>query len=72
MYPELRTARSLYYEWRCLPERDKQRLAPFARKVKELALDLRGYDDPREALTELSHANEALSMVMRYGVRRAA
>lgn len=72
MDPELRTARSLYYEWRCLPERDRERLAPFARKVKELALDLRGHDDQREALTELAHANEALSTVLRYAVRRAA
>ena len=72
MHPELRRARGLYYEWRCLPERDKERLAPFARKVKELALDLRGHEDAREAERELAHANEALATVLYYGTSRAA
>lgn len=72
MHPELRRARGLYHEWRCLPERERARLSPFAREVKELALDLRGYEDSAAAERELAQANDALSAVLRYSGRRAA
>ena len=47
MHPELRRARTLYHEWRLLPQRELARLAPFAREVKDLALDMRGRSDSR-------------------------
>ena len=72
MHPELRRARSLYHEWRCLPERERGRVAPFAREVKELALDLRGHSDAVEAAEELAQANDALSAILRNMLRRAA
>lgn len=72
MHPELRRARGLYYEWRCLPERERGRIAPFAREVKELALDLRGYVDDGDAVRELSQANDALTAILRHSVLRAA
>jgi hypothetical protein len=72
MHPELRRARALYYEWRCLPDRERGRIAPFAREVKELALDLRGHEDAREALRELGQANDALTAILRHSNLRAA
>jgi hypothetical protein len=72
MHPELRRARALYYEWRCLPERERGRVAPFAREVKELALDLRGHDDAAAAERDLAYANDALSAILRYSSLRAA
>jgi hypothetical protein len=72
MHPELRRARSLYYEWRCLPDRERGRLAPFARDVKELALDLRGHHDAAEAEHELARVNDALSAILRHSGLRAA
>jgi hypothetical protein len=49
LHPELRRARALYHEWRLLPQGEMARLAPFARDVKELALDLRGHVDSARA-----------------------
>ena len=72
MHPELRRARALYHDWRCLPERERGRIAPFAREVKELALDLRGYEDCTEAERELAQANDALAAILRYRTQRAA
>jgi hypothetical protein len=72
MHPELRRARTLYYEWRCLPERERARVAPFAREVKELALDLRGHVNATEAELELKLANEALTAILRHTDLRAA
>ena len=72
MHPELRRARALYYEWRCLPDRERGRIAPFARDVKELALDLRGHTDARGAELELAQANDALSAILRHSSLRAA
>jgi hypothetical protein len=74
MHPELRRARALYYEWRCLGERDRGRVAPFAREVKELALDLRGHAsaDAGEAERELAQANDALAAILRHSALRAA
>lgn len=72
MHPELRRARALYHEWRLLPERELARLAPFAREVKELALDLRGHADSAEAELELSQANDALDSMLRHSALRAA
>jgi hypothetical protein len=72
MHPELRRARALYYEWRCLPERERGRIAPFAREVKELALDLRGHENAREAELELAQANDALTAILRHSNLRAA
>ena len=72
MHPELRRARALYHEWRLLPERERGRIAPFAREVKELALDLRGQDDSAEAERRLEQANDALMVILRHSVRRAA
>jgi hypothetical protein len=65
MHPELRRARRLYHEWRGLGERDRGRIAPFAREVKELALDLRGQADTDAALRELGLANDALEVILR-------
>jgi hypothetical protein len=64
MDPELRRARNLYHEWRGLGERDRGRIAPFAREVKELALDLRGQADTDAALRELGLANDALEVIL--------
>jgi hypothetical protein len=72
MHPELRRARGLYHEWRLLPQREMARLAPFAREVKELALDLRGRTDIEAATDELAQANDALTTVLRYSTQRAA
>ena len=72
MHPELRRARSLYYEWHCLPERERGRVAPFAREVKELALDLRGQVDAQAAVAELAQANDALAAILRHTSLRAA
>ena len=72
MHPELRRARALYYEWRCLPDRERGRIAPFAREVKELALDLRGHADTGDAELELAQANDALSAILRHTSLRAA
>ena len=72
MHPELRRARALYHEWRLLPERERARLAPFAREVKELALDLRGHVDSRSAERELAEANDALDRMLMHSALRAA
>src|SRR4051794_16383478 len=72
MHPELRRARALYHEWRLLPQRELARLAPFAREVKELALDLRGRIDSVAAEHELAQANEALDAMLRHSALRAA
>ena len=72
MHPELRRARSLYHEWRLLPERERARLAPCAREVKELALDLRGQVDSAEAERELAYANDALEGMLIHSALRAA
>src|SRR3954447_19727821 len=72
MHPELRRARTLYYEWRCLPDRERGRIAPFAREVKELALDLRGHENAHDAELELAQANDALSTILRHSGLRAA
>lgn len=62
--PHMRLARALYHEWRLLPEKQRGQLAPLAREVKELALDLRGAGDPELAERELAMANEALAIVI--------
>jgi hypothetical protein len=72
MHPELRRARALYHEWRLLPQREMARLAPFAREVKEMALDLRGHVDSAIAERELGDANEALDAMLRSSALRAA
>lgn len=72
MHPELRRARALYHEWRLLPQREMARLAPFAREVKELALDLRGHADSAQAELELVEANNALDEMLRASALRAA
>jgi hypothetical protein len=72
MHPELRRARMLYHEWRLLPQRELARLAPFAREVKELALDLRGHADSAAAERELAEANDALDTMLRSSALRAA
>ncbi len=72
MHPELRRARGLYHEWSCLPPRERGRIAPFARELKDLALDLRGHTDAAEAIRELSQANDALSAILRHSGLRAA
>jgi hypothetical protein len=73
MHPELRRARGLYHEWRGLGERDRGRIGPFAREVKELALDLRGQADGEAAARELALANDALEVILRNTpARRAA
>jgi hypothetical protein len=65
MNPELRRARGLYHEWRLLAERERSRIAPAAREVKELALDMRGYSDSAAAERRLADANDALALVLR-------
>lgn len=72
MHPELRRARSLYHDWRCLPEPEQERAARFAREVKDLALDLRGYDDASGAERALARANDALAAAVDLRARRAA
>ena len=73
MHPELRRARGLYHEWRYLPDADCARLAPLAREVKELALDLRGCADAGAAEMELAQANAVLeSALERIALARAA
>ena len=72
MHPELRRARALYHEWRHLPERERGRIAPFAREVKELALDLRGHADPHDAERDLAYANDALAAILTHSGLRAA
>ena len=72
MHPELRRARALYHEWRLLPERERGRLAPYAREVKELALDLRGRADSAAAERELAAANDALDGMLVHFALRAA
>jgi hypothetical protein len=62
--PQLRLARALYHEWRLLPDRERGKLAPLAREVKELALDLRWNADSPTARHELALANEALAIVI--------
>jgi hypothetical protein len=59
--PQIRLARTLYHEWRLLPERERARVAPLAREVKDLALDVRGAADAPRALSELTLANEAFA-----------
>ena len=65
MHPELRRARGLYHDWRLLPERERSRIAPAAREVKELALDMRGYSDGAAAERRLAEANDALALILR-------
>jgi hypothetical protein len=65
MNPELRRARGLYHEWRLLAQRERSRIAPAAREVKELALDMRGYSDSAAAERRLAEANDALALVLR-------
>jgi hypothetical protein len=72
MHPELRRARMLYHEWRLLSQRELARLAPFAREVKDLALDLRGHVDSAAAERELAEANDALDAMLRDSALRAA
>jgi hypothetical protein len=72
MHPELRRARLLYHEWRLLPQRELARLAPLAREVKELALDLRGHVDSVAAERELAAGNDALDAALRHSALRAA
>jgi hypothetical protein len=61
---QLRLARALYQEWRMLPERERGRLAPLAREVKELALDLRWEANSARVQRELAEANRALAIVV--------
>ena len=72
MHPELRKARSLYDEWRHLPEMPRARLAPHAREVKELALDLRGHVDSTAAAAELALANQSFAAVLYAAIPQAA
>jgi hypothetical protein len=65
MHPELRRARGLYHDWRLLPERERSRIAPTAREVKDLALDMRGYSDGPAAARRLAEANDALALILR-------
>jgi hypothetical protein len=67
--PQLRLARALYQEWRQLPDRERGRLAPLAREVKELALDLRWEMDSTRAEAELAEANRALAIVVMKAVQ---
>jgi hypothetical protein len=62
--PQMRLARALYHEWRLLPDRERGRIAPIAREVKGLALDLRGQFDAIRAEAELALANEGLAIVI--------
>src|SRR5438477_8474032 len=59
--PQMRRARRLYHEWWLLPDPIRADLAPLARGVKELALDLRGCVDVDAAERELGLANDALA-----------
>jgi hypothetical protein len=71
--PQMRLARALYQEWRLLPDTERGRIAPLAREVKELALDLRGATDRAGAESELRLANQALATVLdRAALSRAA
>lgn len=72
MHPELRRARNLYHEWRLLPDAERGRLAPHAREVKELALDLRGHVDAAEAEAELALANQSFAAVLYAAIPQAA
>ena|SRR5438876_6196248 len=58
---QMRRARRLYHAWRLLPDPIRADLAPLARDVKELALDLRGALDRDVAERELGLANDALA-----------
>lgn len=62
--PQLRLARTLYREWQLLDEPARSRIAPIAREVKDLALELRGRFDRGAAEGELAEANEALAIVI--------
>ena len=62
--PQLRLARTLYREWQLLEEPARARIAPIAREVKDLALELRGRFDRGAAEGELAEANEALAIVI--------
>ena len=62
--PQLRLARTLYREWQQLEEPGRSRVAPIAREVKELALELRGRLDRGAAEHELGEANEALAILI--------
>ena len=62
--PQLRLARTLYREWQLLDEPARARIAPIAREVKDLALELRGHIDRAAAEAELGEANEALAIVI--------
>jgi hypothetical protein len=72
MHPELRRARALYHEWRCMSGPERERVAPFAHDVKELALDLRGEVDRAAAERRLAQANDALWAMLRARALRAA
>jgi hypothetical protein len=72
MHPELRRARNLYHEWRLLPDVERGRLAPHAREVKELALDLRGHVNSAAAEEELALANQSFAAVLYAAIPRAA
>jgi uncharacterized tellurite resistance protein B-like protein len=63
-FAQLRLARTLYHQWLLLPTAERGRLAPMAREVKELALDLRGQYNLRNAEADLAMANEALGIVL--------
>jgi hypothetical protein len=65
MHPELRRARGLYHDWRLLPERERNRIAPAARDVRELALDMRGYSDSGAAERRMADANDTLAGLLR-------
>ena len=62
--PQLKLARTLYREWQLLEEPGRSRVAPTAREVKGLALELRGRFDRDAAEHELAQANEALAVVL--------
>ena len=62
--PQLRLARALYHEWRLLPDRERRRIEPIAREVKELALDLRGNMDRATAEAGLAMATEGLAIAI--------
>lgn len=72
MHPELRRARVLYHEWRLLPDLERGRLAPHAREIKELALDLRGQVDATAAAAELALANQSFAAVLYAAIPQAA
>ena len=62
--PQMKLARTLYREWQLLDEPKRARLAPIAREVKDVALELRGRFDRGAAEAELAQANEALAIVL--------